>query len=214
MAAHWSRFACAALFALSFVAACGDDDDGGDGTTIDAPSGAIDAPDSTGDAGAAPSCADYCTTIAANCTGANLMYASADDCMNTCMKMPPGTVGMTSGNTMGCRLYHAGAAAGGQANADTHCRHAGPGGDGLCGANCEGFCTLVLASCTGANQQYGGSMATCMTQCGAYATTPIYVANATGDTLACRLYHATAASSNPGLHCPHTAMDGGGVCVP
>jgi hypothetical protein len=211
MATHWSRFACVALLALSFTVACGDDD-GGDGNTIDAPSG-IDAP-GNGDAAAAPSCTDYCTTIAANCTGTNLMYANTTDCMNTCMKLPAGTVGMTSTNTMGCRLYHAGAAAGSQTNADMHCRHAGPGGDALCGANCEGFCTLVLAACTGPNVQYGGSMSTCMSQCAQYATTPIYVANPpNANTLTCRLYHATAASTNPGLHCPHTAMDGGGVCI-
>jgi hypothetical protein len=204
MAAHWSRFACTALLALSFVAACGDDDGG---TNIDAPGGGIDAPGGDGDAGidaaGAPSCTEYCDRMAANCTSANLMYASRGDCEATCGKLPPGTVGMMSTNTMGCRHYHAGAAA---TNANLHCRHAGPGGDGACGANCEGFCTLVLASCTGGNQQYGGSMATCMSACAQFSPTPDYVANATGDNLACRLYHATAAAANPNLHCGHTAM--------
>jgi hypothetical protein len=200
MAAHWSRFAFAALFALSF-AACGDDD-GGDGTTIDAPT-SIDAPDGT-DGAAAPSCTDYCTTIATNCTGANLMYGTAGDCAATCTHFPPGTVGMMATNTLGCRLYHAGAAAG---NANLHCRHAGPGGDGACGANCEGFCTIVLGACTGANQQYGGSMQTCMSSCAQFSTTPDYSATVmSGNSFACRLYHATAAASNPGLHCSHTAV--------
>jgi hypothetical protein len=210
MALRSTRFTFLALVLGSgaWLAACGDDS--GDGTTIDAPV-AIDAPggaiDAAGnpDAAAAPTCADYCTTIAANCTAANLMYASTAECMATCTKFTPGTVGQTSGNTLGCRLYHAGNAAGSVANANTHCRHGGPGGDGLCGSNCEGFCTIVQGSCsTQANPPYA-DMGACMTACGGYSMTTPYVANATGGNFACRLYHATAAANAPGTHCSHTA---------
>jgi len=87
-----------------------------------------------------------------------------------------------------------------------HCRHAGPGGDGACGGNCESFCTLVLGSCTGGNAQYNGDMNTCMTACAGYATTPAYNSGVTmSNSYACRLYHATAASMNPAVHCAHTA---------
>jgi hypothetical protein len=89
--------------------------------------------------------------------------------------------------------------------ADMHCRHAGPGGNGACGADCEGFCTLVLDSCTDANVQFSGDMNTCMTACAGYATTPVYSSSVTmGNSFACRLYHATVASGNP-EHCKHTA---------
>lgn len=214
MLAHPSRLAFAALLALSF-AACGDDDDGGG--TIDAPT-AIDAPGGGGDGGntdaaAAPTCSDYCTTIATNCTGTNLMYANTAECMATCSKFTAGTVGQTSGNTLGCRLYHAGNAAGSMQNANTHCRHGGPGGDGLCGSNCEGFCTIVQGSCAGQASPPYADMGACMTACGNYATTPIYVAPQTGGNhLTCRLYHATAAANAPAQHCSHTSMAGGGVC--
>jgi hypothetical protein len=88
---------------------------------------------------------------------------------------------------------------------DMHCRHAGPGGNGACGDDCLGFCTLVLGSCTGDNAQYGGDMNTCMTACAGFAKTTPYSASTTmGDTFACRLYHATVASERPD-HCPHTA---------
>jgi hypothetical protein len=215
MPARSSRFAFVVLVLVSvaWLSACGDESPPAVDAAADSSIGEIDAPTGDIDAPAAPSCTDYCTTIAANCAAANLMYASTGECMATCGRFTPGTVGMMSGNTAGCRLYHAGAAAGSVGNANTHCRHGGPGGDGLCGSNCEGFCTIVLGSCTAKFEQYGGNMSTCMTACAGFATTPPYVANATGNTFACRLYHATAAAANPGTHCGHTSAGGGGVCV-
>ncbi|HSK02838.1 MAG TPA: hypothetical protein VK932_16415 [Kofleriaceae bacterium] len=176
------------LFAIAIIglAACGSDDDDG---TPDAPPAEL-------------SCASYCTQIASSCTGGNQQYGSTAECMATCGHFPLGALADTTGNTLGCRTYHAGAAMTGP---DTHCRHAGPGGDGACGANCLGFCTLVLGSCTGAMAQYNGDMSTCMTACAGYATDPPYSSMQTGgDSFACRLYHATAASANPGVHCSHT----------
>ena len=174
-----------AVVLVGFGAGCGDD--GG----------------STGEL----SCSSYCTAITANCTGANGQYAGANECMSTCAQFPVGDADDMAGNTLGCRTYHAGAAASGP---DVHCRHAGPGGDNVCGANCEGFCKLVLGACTGANQQYGGDMGACMTACGGFAPTPPYSSNETsGDTFACRLYHATAASRDPATHCGHTAAVSG-----
>ena len=133
------------------------------------------------------------------------MYGTTAECMATCALFDP-SAAMT-GNTLGCRAYHATNAAGSVQNANTHCRHAGPGGDGVCGANCAGFCTIAMGACAGQNPPPYADMNACMTACGTYATTPIYVANATGNNLACRLYHATAATANPGLHCSHTAMN-------
>jgi len=194
----------AAALVFASLAACGDDDHD-DSHTHDAP---IDSP-AGGDGGidspGAPTCADYCTTITANCTAANLMYGTAAECMATCALFDPAAT--MTGNTLGCRVYHAGNAAGSIGNANTHCRHAGPGGDGVCGANCAGFCTIVMGACAGQNPPPYADMGACMTACGNYATTPTYSAMETsGNSFACRLYHATAASANPGLHCAHTAM--------
>ncbi len=187
-----------AVGALAALVACGGDDEA---TPIDAPMVTVDAsgPDA---AGLAQTCANYCTLITANCNGNLAMYADAATCMATCTHAPAGTAADMSGNTLGCRIYHADAAAG---NAALHCRHAGPGGDGVCGADCEGFCTLTLGACAGQAAPPYASMSACMTSCAGFATTPAYSASTTGgNSLACRLYHATAASTNPALHCPHT----------
>src|SRR5262245_2561842 len=79
---------------------------------------------------AAPNCTDYCNIIMGNCTMGNAQYSGMDQCVASCKAFKVGTAMDTSGNTLGCRQYHAGAAAG---DPNTHCPHAGPGGDGMCG---------------------------------------------------------------------------------
>lgn len=182
--------ALAVLITSICLAACGDD---GGSPAIDAP--AADADNNT--------CAAYCSTITTNCANNDTQYSDQGSCMASCAVWGPGTPGEMAGNTRACRIYHAGAASG---NPGLHCRHAGPGGDGACGGNCEGFCSLVTSVCgTQATPPYA-SMGACMTACAGFATTPPYSAAVTGgDSFACRLYHATAASVTPGLHCPHTA---------
>ena len=181
------------------LTACGDSegDDGDDTPTIDAPMGTADM-----NPGTPATCASYCTTIQANCTAANEQFSSPAECMASCTTWEQGALGAQAGNSLECRGYHATAAG---ASPAIHCTHAGPGGDALCGTNCEGFCTLVLGVCIGANEQYGGDMGACMTACEMFTTDPYSTADTAGDTLSCRLYHATAASTNPGLHCDHTA---------
>jgi hypothetical protein len=173
------------------TAACGGgggDDDGDD----------VAAPDAS-EAGP-PTCADYCAAIATNGTGAVEQYTDEATCLAACAAYDVGTIDDMSGNTLGCRQYHAGAAA---TNATLHCPHAGPGGNDACGSNCEGFCTLQAATCTGANEQYA-DIAECMTECAGFdQTEPYDTSDTAGDTFACRLYHLTAAIANPGLHCPH-----------
>jgi hypothetical protein len=177
---------------------------GGDGDAIDAPPGQIDAmPQTTADAAGALSCAAYCARMDSACVGANEQYGSTADCLATCAAWQTGSQGEMTNNTLGCRTYHAGAAI---ANANTHCRHAGPGGDGQCGTNCQGFCRLVTHACTGGNQQYNNETE-CTTMCSGFAALPPYEASQqSGDTFACRLYHATAASTSPGTHCAHVAV--------
>jgi hypothetical protein len=184
--------------ALLVLAACGSD------------SSSVDAAvkhDGSGSGSAALDCATYCTKIQANCTATNAQYSSSADCMASCSHFPVGAAADTSGNTLGCRIYHAGNA---MADPTTHCIHAGPSGGGVCGMPCEGFCSLVTAECP---TQYPTAN-TCATDCAAYAATPPYSSNVTsGNNLSCRIYHATAASTDPTTHCPHTAMNGGGVCI-
>ena len=188
------------------------------GTTTDA-----GAPSDTGtatDAGtatdvpAAPTCAAYCAAVTANCSGANRQFGATDaaamtSCLSACAAFGwgAGALGDTSGNTLGCHLYHANAAASGAA---LHCPHAGPLGGGVCGTTpCADFCAADLAVCTGANAAYA-SMDACVTACTALtdhasATSPTATA---GNTLSCRTYHLTAASASSSaaaMHCSHTA---------
>jgi hypothetical protein len=175
-------------------------------------------------------CTNYCNLIVGTatttgaCTGTLAQYGGttlADamaHCMGTCAAFP--TSAVQSGDTLGCHIYHTMNAAM-PGNAATHCPHAGPGGDaigsaGVCGDPCTNFCTLVQTTCTGANAAYA-DMGTCMTACAGFSTTAKYTVdtttfpstNPTGNTLACRLYHATNAAVSTaaaGTHCAHTKV--------
>ncbi|MDP9000171.1 MAG: hypothetical protein M3O46_08675, partial [Myxococcota bacterium] len=201
---------------------------GGSGSSSGS-SGAADAGDGGGEGGAeagAVSCQTYCAAIMASCTGANAQYGSVPECTNACNLLPQGAASDTTGNTVGCRIYHAGLAV---TMPSPHCWHAGPYGYGVCGGQCESFCTLATGWCSAASGFDGGappyaSLADCTTACGGYATVsssdggPVavdggYTATgpAAGNTLDCREYHLGAALTGSGatmqqLHCPHVAM--------
>jgi len=150
--------------------------------------------------GMAQSCQTYCATIMANCTDANQQYTDMSTCVASCSHFPAGTAADTMGDTLGCRIYHAGAAAG--AGADTHCEHAGPLGGGQCGTNeCMGFCDIAVAACP----TEWPSLDDCNTQCATIADTVPYNTMVTGgDSLACRMYHLQVATGTPNPHCTHT----------
>jgi hypothetical protein len=131
------------------------------------------------------------------CTAANAQYATAADCATVCAFWEHGADMMA--NTVECHDYHAGAA---MTAPDMHCIHAGPWGDGQCGDPCDNFCELDLAACPG---EYADA-ATCSTACGLYAEGDYSAASASGDTLACRMYHLTVATGDPEGHCDHTAV--------
>jgi hypothetical protein len=100
-------------------------------TPVDASSPAdAAAPSDAGDARSA-ACAAYCTAVMGACTAANAQYPSEAMCLTACSTMTweLGTAGATSGNSIACRTYHAGAA---RTNAAVHCPHAGPTGGGVC----------------------------------------------------------------------------------
>jgi hypothetical protein len=140
----------------------------------------------------------------ANCTGANAQYSTTDSCLGACAAFPAGTIGATGGNNLECRAYHATNSAG--AGATTHCPHAGPAGDGVCGSNCEGFCTVALAKCPA----IFADMTACTTACGGFASnTARYNSTVTsGNSFSCREYHLSVAATGPSqatTHCGHIA---------
>ena len=163
-----------------------------------------------------PTCAAYCDAVQSACTDGNAQYASAADCLAYCEtwgQLPAGDVSDTSGNTIGCRTYHAGVAA--TTDAALHCPHAGPSGGGVCGTWCDNYCHLSQTNCTGGNELYA-DLATCETACGGLSDTGEPGA-VDGDSTQCRIYHLGVAGSDgetsAATHCPHGATDGGGVCV-
>ncbi len=169
------------------------------------------------DAGSGGGCATYCSTIMTNCRGegdggaGNAQYASMADCLAVCMAMPVGAAADTSGNTLGCRTYHARAAA---MDPTTHCPHAGPGGAGLCGSNCEGYCQIAQRYCTGANQVYA-SLAQCMSTCAMFPDTVRYGAGVPdGNSTACLLWHVSEGSTNPPDHCVNDLRPADGGAAP
>jgi len=202
---------------------CGDDDvppppppvDGGmrdmnvDMTTTDTDAGPVDAGNVDAGPPAGPTCAAYCTLVTTNCSAANAQYANMAECMTQCTAaaIPAGTAGMTAGNTLGCRVYHAGVAT---TAAALHCPHAGLSGGGVCGTVCEAYCGLIQGTCTGANQQYPDADA-CLRACADLPDTGV-IGAMDGDTVQCRLYHATAGIGEPATHCVHAGATGGGVC--
>jgi hypothetical protein len=167
----------------------------------------------------ATACERYCEAVTEGCTGDSTQYTDYDACLVTCPYFPLGTEGDTTGNTLQCRLNYALKA---PSEPVTYCTWAGPGGDGMCGSNCEGFCTLMTATCTptstGAAGEYFPSNEECLNRCATLPAVGSYCAtdnSITGgaDTFECRLYHVAAAiyADDSAIHCPH-AM-GLALCV-
>ena len=77
---------------------------------------------------------------------------------------------------------------------------------------CDEYCDKVMANCTGAQTQFDDA-ADCKTHCADAATWDEGADGATsGNSIACRIYHADAAESDPVSHCGHAGPSGGNVC--
>ncbi len=160
-----------------------------------------------------PTCAAYCAAIQAACTGDNAQYSSEADCVEYCTNVAAfelGADGDQTGNTVGCRSYHAGVAS--TTDPDVHCAHAGPTGGAACGTWCENYCHLAEKNCTEDNALYADDAA-CATACEAFRTDGV-IGDATGDTVQCRMYHlGTPASGDPTTHCGHGGETPTDFCV-
>jgi hypothetical protein len=188
--------------------------DGGGGDSGNADSGGGGDSGGGDSGGLSVSCTNYCNTIKTSCTGANQQYADDATCMAVCGAFTLGSAGDSTMNTVACRQYHAGAAAGGATAAGTHCPHAGPWGGGACGTVCDGYCTVETKLCTGNNAQFANT-GECTTACGAWTAGDAGASS--GNSLACREYHMLVASQMQAAHCPHTGnktADAGSPCGP
>ena len=169
--------------------------------------------DGGGDGAIQLNCASYCKNIVTICASTqNAQYLDEATCVKMCANFPAGMAGDTTGNTLGCRVYHLNVASTSSGNATLHCPHAGPYGFGTCGSNCEDFCLLYGAECN--SSTYGG--AGCTVGCATLANDGGPFINAGGNTLPCREYHLENAykfgDMNGMGHCAHAGNSGGGVC--
>lgn len=125
-----------------------------------------------------------------------------------------------TGDTLQCRLVHTSAAT---VDPQRHCVHAqlqaqgqampepGPCVDDAkkVKPDCDSFCQLELAECTGADAVYEDS-AQCHAVC--EALDKGNVTDTSQNTVGCRKYHSYNALVDPDTHCPHTGPGGDGYC--
>jgi hypothetical protein len=176
-----------------------------------APSGA-EQPGSGGAAGATAAdeiCAQYCELMGEYCVGESLQYRDAAQCLRVCRAFPVGEIDDDRVNTASCRRRYAAKArylAGPELA--TGCAYAGPGGDGRCGSNSEGFCSIAMAACSAeaSGPYYYESLDACLLDCdGLTMTRYQYGAVSAGNSLECRLFHASSAiMGDADEHCEHT----------
>ncbi|MEM7159046.1 MAG: hypothetical protein AAF799_39780 [Myxococcota bacterium] len=190
-------------------------DEGGDASTGDGQEpGAEDGGSTSGSSdGGAPSqaeaCEAYCSLMGDVCDATLPQYSSELSCLAVCERMNLGTPEDVLGNTVGCRTHHGLLAS---ESPDPHCMHAGPTGDGTCGAPCESFCSLALTTCTGELFPWLDAE-DCIAECREWPEEPRYEANVPDDaTYACHMKHLTLAALQPEVHCNHIGPDTP-VCV-
>jgi hypothetical protein len=164
-----------------------------------------------GEGGRAPSLCDrYCEAVGENCNGAFAVYTSPATCQEVCKALPPGEPGAVRGNSVECRLHAALVAVDELAH---YCPIAGPGGNGVCGDDCEALCQLRDRVCADFSTT---DEATCARDCaklpdlGTYST-DVKAGQYGGDHVQCRLYHVSAAATDDAeQHCRH--VDGAAPC--
>lgn len=154
-------------------------------------------------------CAQYCELMGEHCVGEALQYRDEAQCLRICRAFPVGGIDDDRVNTASCRRRYAAKArylAGPELT--TGCAYAGPGGDGRCGSNCEGLCSIAMAACTAevSDPYYYESFDACLLDCEDLPMTRYeYGAVSAGNSLECRLFHASSAiMGDADEHCEHT----------
>jgi hypothetical protein len=159
-----------------------------------------------------PSCADYCRVVMVACKGSLAVYETAAQCESACRSFTAGTHSDQTGDTLGCRLYHSYSSL---ADPETHCAHAGPGGDGHCGSNnCPAYCAIAKSACSAAFDAKYATPAACDTDCrtlsGSAADSHYTVSQTPQTELGCRMLHAVRSFADAS-NCPSAL--GAGTCA-
>lgn len=177
-----------------------------------------------GDVASPQACSAYCDLVIEHCPGDTSVYDDRDTCMAVCAAFRPGSPDRPSGNTLACRFQEARQAAAIRDIAEkrAHCPAAGPGGGDRCVDNttlpgCDGYCSVYMRVCADISADWGfGSPEECAGKCGAVPPGAAYAAPSaatSGDTLGCRLYHASAAALDPETHCAAAGLIPADACV-
>jgi hypothetical protein len=161
-------------------------------------------------------CTDYCNQVTTHCAGSNKVYDRPESCMAVCALMDPGdrlggSNDSTTTNTLACRIQLLGS---NQVFEGNQCPSVGPGGNDKCGNDCEALCTLRRQVCAGIPEEAGldeiTDLGTCERECAALAVKTLDTEeDIKGDTLQCRLVHASEAAISPQLaqtHCLHSQI--------
>ncbi len=174
-----------------------------------------------------PTCDEYCSKVMANCRPASgnepnrRVYDSRRECLAACEAFPIGKSSDLTENTVGCRIYHAGASATSPA---VHCSHASPTGDGHCGldedspvtGNCTSYCLLYRKGCEDEFDAEFKDLAECALEC----TSELADRGATKDQgysvdmardedgMQCRVYYAVKAIAGDAEACEKAALSG------
>jgi hypothetical protein len=160
-----------------------------------------------GDAAPPTLCERYCTSVMTNCAGDDKLYFSTKECLATCAVLPPGDDGDDGVNTVQCRLRYADFA-GDVGETKDNCPAAGPGGNGVCGSNCDGFCSMAIAACSSilVDLQSNIDADSCDRICGQLPELGGFaISQDEGNSVQCRIYHASAATLDAKTHCRHVA---------
>jgi hypothetical protein len=148
-------------------------------------------------------CSEYCTKVMDICTGEDAVYPNRDQCLGFCGKLLPGDdQEIERVNSVACRIHVLDSA---ELEA-SDCKAAGPGGNGICGTDCDAYCTVYPVVCPD-DFDYGDK-AGCLKACSGLVEQDRY--NLTddheGDTIECRLVHTSSATVLPAEHCPHATI--------
>lgn len=167
-------------------------------------------------------CEGYCSLFTQACPSISMDWGfkNAADCVPKCALLRSAgnysvATAPDSGDSLECRLFYTSRAL--VDPSEFNCKSASlyPNADFGCEPigepDCNFYCDLVQATCTGAFQVYE-SVAQCRQVC--RNIDPGRVSDAGGqDTLGCRIYHAYNAMVLAALpHCSHSGPAGNGVC--
>ena len=163
-------------------------------------------------------CDAYCAYAMGACAS-DPPFESVEACLLACGAYPTSDDDSSlQGDSRQCRVNHALAAVVAPPDElDAQCAAASADGGDACVAppTCEEYCALVNAACTAADAQYD-SEEECTTYCATVgAFPPGQNADQTGNSVACRAYHAELAQAAPGdaaEHCPRAGPTGAGIC--